>query len=311
MLSVKKNKVVVIFGPTGVGKTSTSILLAQLLDGEIISADSMQVYKGMDIGTAKVTNEEMQGIKHHMIDVCKPNKDWTVSDFVKMAKEKIAEIQARGKFPIIVGGTGLYIKALIENYDFSGVYKDEEIRKKYQKLVKENGNEYVYNLLMEKAPEKAQILHVNDTFRVIRALEILELTEKNQFPTHENVIEDDNEYLLFALTKDRNILYKRINSRVNKMFKLGLKQEVKGLIDAGYLPECPALQGIGYKELISYFNKEITLTEAKELIKKRSRNYAKRQLTFMRSFKNLTEIKACKQAPREIYKIVKSKLEEK
>lgn len=302
---------VVIYGPTGVGKTNTSISVAKMLNGEIISADSMQIYKGMDIGTAKVTKEEMQGVKHYLINVCKPNREFTVCDYVTKAKEKMEKIFAKGKIPIIVGGTGLYLKALIENYDFNGVYKDEKIRKHYQQLAKKFGNEYVYNILKEKNPARAEALNVNDTFRVIRALEIYDIAERDenvvQSPKIENV--DDIKYIVFALTMDREKLYKRINKRVNVMYRQGLNNEVKTLLDSGINPNCPAMQGIGYKEMIAYLNKQAKARETKELIKKRSRNYAKRQLTFMHSMKNVNEISAGRYAAKNIVKFVKSEVE--
>lgn len=302
---------VVIYGPTGVGKTSTSIDVAKMLNGEIISADSMQIYKGMDIGTAKVTKEEMQGVKHYLIDVCKPNREFTVCDYVKKAKEKIDVILAKGKTPIIVGGTGLYLKALIENYDFNGVYKDEKIRKYYQQLAKKFGNEYVYNILKEKNPTRAEALNVNDTFRIIRALEIFDINErdKNVLPIQNTSVESDVKYIVFALTMDREKLYKRINKRVNLMYKQGLKNEVQTLIESGINPNCPSMQGIGYKEMISYLNKKAKARETKELIKRRSRNYAKRQLTFMHSINNVNEISAGRYAAKNIVKFVKNEME--
>lgn len=307
-----KNKyAVVIYGPTGVGKTNTSISVAKMLDGEIISADSMQIYKGMDIGTAKVTKEEMQGVKHYLIDVCKPNREFTVCDYVQKAKDKMDKIFAKGKTPIIVGGTGLYLKALIENYDFNGVYKDEKIRKYYQQLAKKFGNEYIYNILKEKNPARAETLNINDTFRVIRALEIYDIAERDgnavQIPKNES--KNDVKYIIFALTMDREKLYKRINRRVNLMYRQGLKDEVKMLLESGISPNCPAMQGIGYKEMIAHLNNQAKARETKELIKKRSRNYAKRQLTFMHSLKNVNETPAGRYAAKNIVKFVKSEEE--
>ena len=306
-----KKLAVVIYGPTGVGKTSASLAIAKMLKGEIISADSMQIYKGMDIGTAKVSKEEMQGVRHHMLSIVSPNREFTVCDYVNKTKQKINEIIGRGKLPIIVGGTGLYIKALVEDYEFSGVYKDNKIRNKYHNIVEKHGNEFLYRILEEKNPEKAATINVNDTFRVIRALEILELQENGNFVHNEPVKhESDIEYLVFALTMERAKLYRRINGRVNKMFKQGLKKEVKALMDSGVRADCPAMQGIGYKELIAHFNKEMKMKETRELIKRRSRNYAKRQLTFMRGMENIIEIKAGKNAINEIAALVKSKMEE-
>lgn len=302
---------VVIYGPTGVGKTSASLAVAKMLNGEIISADSMQIYKGMDIGTAKITKAEMQGVRHHMLSIVKPNKEFTVCDYVNKTKQKIDEILSRGKLPIIVGGTGLYIKALVEDYEFSGVYKDNKIRNKYHNIAEKHGNEFLHKILEEKNPEKAETINVNDTFRIIRALEIIELQEKGEFVQTENVKNNsDIEYLVFAITMDRNKLYKRINARVNKMFKAGLKQEVKALVESGVKLDAPSMQGIGYKELIAHFNKEMKMKETRELIKRRSRNYAKRQLTFMRGMNNVIEIAAGKNSTNEIVNLVKSKLEE-
>lgn len=300
---------VVIYGPTGVGKTSASLAIAKMLKGEIISADSMQVYKGMDIGTAKISKEEMQGVRHHMLSIVKPNKEFTVCDYVNKTKQKVEQILSRGKLPIIVGGTGLYIKALVEDYEFSGVYKDNKIRNKYHNIAEKYGNEYLHKMLAEKNPSKAETICVNDTFRIIRALEIIELQESGKF--NEPVKhESDVEYLVFAITMDRNKLYKRINARVNKMFRQGLKKEVKALVESGVNKDSPAMQGIGYKELIAHFNKEMKMKETRELIKRRSRNYAKRQLTFMRGMKDVVEIKAGKNAVNEIATLVKAKLEE-
>lgn len=306
-----KNKcAVIIYGPTGVGKTSTSIAVAKMLNGEIVSADSMQVYKGMDIGTAKITKEEMQGIKHHLIDVCKPNREFTVCDYVKKAKENINKILEKGKLPIIVGGTGLYLKALIENYDFNGVYKDEKIRKHYQQLAKKYGNEYIYNILKEKNPTRAEALNVNDTFRVIRAFEIFDINERDKDKVLAQKTENKNDinYIVFALTMDRERLYKRINKRVNIMYRQGLKDEVQKLMNDGVNPECPAMQGIGYKEMIAHLNKEAKARETKELIKRRSRNYAKRQLTFLHSMPNVNEIPAGRYAAKHIVEFVKNEL---
>lgn len=306
-----KKLAVVIYGPTGVGKTSASLAVAKKLNGEIISADSMQVYKGMNIGTAKITKAEMQGVRHHMLSIVSPRKEFTVCDYVNRTKQKIDEILSRGKLPIIVGGTGLYIKALVEDYEFSGVYKDNKIRNKYHNIAEKHGNEFLHKILEEKNPEKAATINVNDTFRIVRALEIIELQETGNFVNNEvQKHSSDVDYLVFAITMDRNKLYKRINARVNKMFKDGLKNEVKTLVESGIKTDCPAMQGIGYKELIAHFNKEMKMPETKELIKRRSRNYAKRQLTFMRGMNDVVEISAGKQATTQIVEIVKAKMEE-
>lgn len=293
--------VIIIYGPTGIGKTSTSINLAKELNGEIISADSMQIYKDMNIGTAKITKQEMQGVKHHLIDVCSPKRKFTACDFVNKCEQAIEEIFSKNKQPIIVGGTGLYLKSLIEGYDFNNVYKDEKIRKKYKNLAEKFGNEYIFNILKEKNPKRASELNVNDTLRVIRALEILEL-KKEEVSVKKA---QKYNYILFNLTMPREKLYERINQRVDKMLEDGLKDEVEGLIKSGIKQDCQAMQGIGYKEFISYLNGEMNFDDCIELIKKRTRNYAKRQITFLNSFKDVINIPAGENASLEIIKYLK------
>lgn len=311
------NKVIVIFGPTGVGKTDLSIQLAKKLNGEIISADSMQIYKGMDIGTAKITKEEMQGVSHHMIDIVSPNEEYSVGQYVKEVKQKITEILSRGKIPIICGGTGLYINALVNEYDFNNTEKDEKIREKYQKIAEENGKEFVYELLKKQDPIRASQLHPNDLKRVIRALEIIEIN-KNKLENNSKMIKnaekikknDKNneinyEYLIFGLDMPREKLYERINFRVEKMFTEGLIKEVKSLLKLGLDKNCQAMQGIGYKEIINGLENNQSEEQIKELIKQRTRNYAKRQLTFMRGIKKLIWIKAGENTKNEILKRIK------
>ena len=295
-------KVVIIYGPTGVGKTSTSIKLAQKIGGEIISADSMQVYKNMDIGTAKITKHEMCGVKHYMLSIISPKTKWTVYDFVTGANAIIEKIIAKGKIPIVVGGTGLYLKALIEGYDFEGVSGNCQVREKYNEMAKTHGNLFIYELLKQKNPEKAAKIKENDTVRIVRALEIEELAGQKTFEERKKKYD----FVLFALMKDREKLYKKINSRVNLMFKNGLKNEVKNLLDQKIDERYTSMQAIGYKELLMYFRKELTLLEAKELIKKRSRNYAKRQITFLNSFENVIKIDAGKNAADKIEKYLKT-----
>lgn len=302
--------VIVIFGPTGVGKTKLSLELAKELDGEIISADSMQIYKDMNIGTAKITKEEMQGISHYLIDIKNPNEEYSVGEFVKNAKEKIAEILSRKKVPIIVGGTGLFIRALVEGYDFHEVAKDDAIREKYQKLVEENGNEFVFNILKEKDIEWANKLHPNNIKRIIRALEIIEINEKSQKNIEKMQKNSKNNeinlnYLIFGLNMDREKLYERINLRVEKMFEEGLVNEVKSLIESGIKKDSQSMQGIGYKEVIKGLDKNSTESDIMELIKQHTRNYAKRQFTFMRGMKNLIWIEAGDVAKEETLKFIK------
>lgn len=304
---MKKINVIIIFGPTGVGKTKLSLELAKELNGEIISADSMQIYKKMNIGTAKITENEMQGIPHHLVDFKEPNKEYSVGDFVENAREKIEEIISRNKVPIIAGGTGLYIRALVEDYDFHNVLKDEKIRNKYQKLAEEKCNEYVYEILKSKDAEWASRLNPNNIKRVIRALEIIEINQQKSQQNEKLLNEESSgtknnkiNYLIFGLNMPRGKLYERINLRVDKMFDEGLLQEVKSLLKSGLKKENQSMQGIGYKEVIEGLEKNLTEEEIKDLIKQHTRNYAKRQFTFMRGMKNLIWVEAGENAKKEI-----------
>lgn len=272
----------VIGGPTGVGKTSISIKLAKQINGEIISADSMQIYKCMDIGTAKVTEAEAEGIKHHLIDIRETNEEYSVAEFSQDAREIIKDIISRGKHPIIVGGTGLYLNSLIYGINFEENI-DLEFRNKLEKEVKENPEklEELYNKLKEIDIETAEKISSIDSRRIIRALEIFETTGKTKsFVEKENREKlDELEFQLFVLNMDRDELYHRINIRVDKMFEEGLLEEVKSL--EGKFSKTSA-QAIGYKEVVSYLQNEIDYKEMVEIIKQRSRNYAKRQFTWFR-----------------------------
>ena len=272
----------VIGGPTGVGKTSISIKLAKQINGEIISADSMQIYKCMDIGTAKVTEAEAEGIKHHLIDIRETNEEYSVAEFSQDAREIIKDIISRGKHPIIVGGTGLYLNSLIYGINFEENI-DLEFRNKLEKEVKENPEklEELYNKLKKIDIETAEKISSIDSRRIIRALEIFETTGKTKsFVEKENREKlDELEFQLFVLNMDRDELYHRINIRVDKMFEEGLLEEVKSL--EGKFSKTSA-QAIGYKEVVSYLQNEIDYKEMVEIIKQRSRNYAKRQFTWFR-----------------------------
>lgn len=311
-------KVIIIFGPTGVGKTNLSIDLAKELNGEIVSADSMQIYKEMDIGTAKVTKKEQQDIQHHMLDIISPDEEYSVEKYVKETKKVIEEIISRGKTPIIVGGTGLYINALTNNYDFHATAKDEQIREKYNKITEEKGSEFIYELLKKEDPIRASQLHPNDVKRVIRALEIIETNknklannyplikkESNKCLKNDEINKKDYEFLIFGLNMDREKLYERINLRVEKMFSEGLVNEVKSLLKTGVKKESQSMQGIGYKEIIEGWEQNLTEDQIKDLIKQRTRNYAKRQLTFMRSIKALIWLDIDENIKNQILKIVK------
>lgn len=279
-----KEKLCVLTGPTGIGKTKLSLDIAEELDAEIISADSMQIYKYMNIGTAKVDSSEASRIPHHLIDIVYPDEEFSVSDFMKKAKSKITDINSRGKLPLLVGGTGLYINSLVYDLNFAKTAYDEEVREKYENLANEYGLDYVHNLLEDIDPERAKKIHENDIKRVIRALEIYELTGKTMSEYNKDFRKENTDYdlTMICLNMDRQELYNHINKRVDKMVEKGLIDEVKKLLDMGYDPESTALQGIGYKELISYLDGEISLDDSLALIKQKSRNYAKRQLTWFR-----------------------------
>ncbi|MCQ2080169.1 MAG: tRNA (adenosine(37)-N6)-dimethylallyltransferase MiaA [Lachnospiraceae bacterium] len=286
-----KNKVVIITGPTSVGKTSLSIELAKRINGEIISADSMQVYKYMDIGSAKIKPSEMDNIKHHLIDILEPTVDFNVYLFQKMAKEAMDEIYQNGHIPIIVGGTGFYIQALL--YDITFDEEDNSaVRKKYEDLLKERGCSYLYNLLKEKDPKYADTLHENNSKKVIRALEYIELNNKlfSQHNEEERKKESPYDFSYFVLNDDRDKLYENIEKRVDIMVKEGLLEEVKSLHDKGYTKSMNSMQGLGYKEILDYLDNKCSFEEAIDKIKLETRHFAKRQLTWFRREKKVTWI---------------------
>lgn len=282
-----KQNLIIIAGPTAVGKTDISINLAKEINGEIISADSMQIYRYMDIGSAKISETEMQGIKHHLIDVIDPSEEFSVSDFYEKATEAIKDISSRGKTPILAGGTGLYINSLIYNYAFAKSDKDEEYRNYLINLAEEKGNEYVHSLLKDKDEEAYNRLYPNDLKRVIRALEVYKTTGKTLSEINSEVDVYDIPYNItyFVLNMDREKLYDRINRRVDIMLEKGLLNEVINLRKMGYNSSMQSMKGIGYKEILQYLEGDITLEDAIYLIKKGSRNYAKRQLTWFRKDK--------------------------
>ncbi|WP_062050866.1 tRNA (adenosine(37)-N6)-dimethylallyltransferase MiaA [Bacillus sp. JCM 19034] len=278
-----KDKLLVIVGPTAVGKTALSIELAKRYHGEIISGDSMQVYKGMDIGTAKATVEEQQGIPHHLIDIKNPTEPYSVADFQSAAMPFITTINNKKKVPILVGGTGLYVNAVIHQYELHKKQGDNDLRHKLEQLAVENGSMHVYKLLQEADPVSAKQIHPNNVRRVIRALE---LTKVTGIPFSEQQKEEEMEspydLVYLALTMDRDQLYERINKRVDLMMEQGLLEEVTRLYRQG-IQNCQSVQAIGYKELYQYLDGEISLEAAIDLLKKNSRHYAKRQLTWFRN----------------------------
>jgi len=280
--------VIVIAGPTGVGKTKLSIETAKRLNAEVISADSVQVYKGLNIGSAKIKKDEMQGIRHHMIDVIEPDFNFDVISFRNMARDSINEVLKNGKTPILVGGTGFYIQAVIKNVEFLNFGVDEDYRKElYEISVKENGNLTLHKMLEEIDPESAEITDKNNVKRVIRALEFykvsgVKISEHNNEQRQKN---DFYEHRLLVLTDDRKTLYDRINKRVDKMIEEGLIDEVNTLYKR--YPDARILRNsIGYREIIEYFKGNLSLSLAVDTIKKNSRHFAKRQLTWFKAQKN-------------------------
>lgn len=278
------NKLLIIAGPTAIGKTSLSIKLAKALNGEIISTDSMQIYKYMDIGSAKISKDEMDGVIHHMIDVVDPKDPFSVADYKEKADKAIQDILSRNKLPILVGGTGLYINSLTCNMNFTEANKDENYRSELESLAKEKGNEFIHNMLKDIDPISYNEIHYNNRKRVIRALEVYKLTNKpfSSFNLGEEIYNGPYEVKYYVLDMNREALYDRINLRVDIMMKNGLLEECIKLREMGYNSSMQSMQGIGYKEMFYYLDNKITLDEAIEMIKKGSRNYAKRQLTWFR-----------------------------
>ncbi|EDT74194.1 tRNA (adenosine(37)-N6)-dimethylallyltransferase MiaA [Clostridium butyricum] len=279
-----KQKLLVLGGPTAVGKTELSIKLAKELNGEIISADSMQIYKYMDIGSAKVTEQEMDGIKHHLIDLIEPNVPFSVADFKEYGEIALKNILSKNKFPIIAGGTGLYINSLTCNMTFTEAEKDEEYRLYLEKLSEEKGNDFVHEMLKEIDPISYKEIHANNRKRVIRALEVYKLTKKpfSSFNAGEDFYKSDYDVYYYVLTMNRDKLYERINKRVDIMIEKGLLEECIKLREMGYTSDMQSMQGIGYKEILYYLENKISFEDAVNMIKQGSRNYAKRQLTWFR-----------------------------
>lgn len=273
---------VILTGPTAVGKTALSIRLAKAIGGEIISADSMQVYQKMNIGTAKIKTVEMEGIPHYLVDVLDPAEEFHVARFQKMAKEALQNIYGKGKIPLVVGGTGFYIQSLLYDIDFEEEEQDMEYREMLWKMSREEGNEALHRMLSQKDPVSAQKIHPNNVKRVIRALEFYRL---NGYPISEhNEKESQKEspyqFAYFVLNQDRKKLYERIDQRVDLMMEAGLLKEVQDLKEEGYGKSLVSMQGIGYKEIYEYLEGSLTLDQAVDLIKKDTRHFAKRQLTW-------------------------------
>lgn len=283
---MKKTPIIILTGPTAVGKTDLSINLAKKINAEIISADSMQIYEYMDIGSAKVDFDEMDGIKHYLIDEVKPDYPFSVSEFQQRANKYIKQITDKGKKVIVTGGTGLYLNSLIYNMDFAKNDANNILRNQLAKELEKYGIDYMHNKLRELDEESANRIHKNNTKRVIRAIEVaLSGNKMNDFSS-DLKFNENYEPIIIILNRDRQHLYERINKRVDIMFEKGLVDEVKNLLNLGYTKDMISMQGIGYKEIIKYLDKEYTFDETKEIIKRDSRRYAKRQLTWFRRYEN-------------------------
>ena len=296
-------KVLVICGATASGKTALSVACAKAFNGEIISADSLLVYTGLNIGTAKPSMEERGGISHHLIDVVSPTESFSVNDYERMALPILEDLLVQGKTPIICGGTGFYINALLYKSQFGNVGANEEIRAYYEGLAVQFGKEYVHSILREKDAESAEKLHPNDVKRVIRALEIYDVTGKAKSAQQDEFV-PRFDFAAVSIEYPRETLYERINLRVEQMFMQGLVDEVKGLLDSGVTEEMQCMQGIGYKEVAEGLRLGNTEEEIKELIKKNTRNYAKRQETFFKRMQNHTRLAPENATAEEVAKLL-------
>mgnify|MGYP004483869979 FL=1 len=282
---MKKIPLIILTGPTAVGKTALSIELAKDLNAEIISADSMQIYEYMDVGSAKVTKEEMDGIIHHLIDEVKPDYAFSVSEFQKRANKYIKDIDDRGKKVLVTGGTGLYLNSLIYDMDFAKSNSNSKLREELELELKENGIDYMHEKLKALDEDAANRIHKNNTKRVIRALEVCLDGKKMQDFSTELKYNENYQPIIIVLNRDREVLYERINKRVDLMMENNLIDEVKHLLDIGYDKNLISMQGIGYKEIVKYLEGEYSLDEAIEIIKRDSRRYAKRQITWFKRYK--------------------------
>lgn len=281
---MKKEPLIILTGPTAVGKTKLSIALAKAIDGEIISADSMQVYRGMDIGSAKIKKEEMQGVSHYLIDVLEPQEEFHVVKFQQMAKKAIQKIRTKGKIPIVVGGTGFYIQALLYDIDFTENEKDDMYRRQLEQFAKEKGAAYLHDMLRQVDKKSAEEIHENNVKRVIRALEFYHQTGKkiSEHNEEERGKESPYDFCYFVLNDDRQKLYERIDRRIDEMVEEGLIEEVRTLKAQGFTRDMVSMQGLGYKEILDYLDGKTTLEEAIYILKRDTRHFAKRQITWFR-----------------------------
>lgn len=306
---------VILVGPTAVGKTAASIGLAKALNGEIISGDSMQIFRGLDIGTAKISKTEMAGVPHHLIDIKEPWETFSAAEFKRLADEAIQDIYSRGKLPIIVGGTGFYVNSVLYEYHFGEADTDAVYREELEQYLSDHGSDALWQLLQEKDPASAQKLHSNDTKRVMRALEVLHVTgvpaSERQSSVDKQTMRYDAVYI--ALNLPREILYDRINRRVDQMIADGLEEEVQHALASGIKRDALSMTSLGYRQMIQYLHGEISFERAVELIKRDTRHFAKRQLTWFRHDPNIQWVdkqgKSDAEIEAELLKIVNNKLE--
>ena len=284
----EKKKLLVIAGPTASGKSAAAVETAKAADGEIISADSMQVYQGMDIGTAKITEDEMQGIPHHMIDVADPSGAFDVTLYAEGAKKALSGILERKRLPILTGGTGFYIQAVTRDIDFTGNASDPAYRDELRAIAEAEGSGTLHRMLREKDPEAADAIHENNIKRVIRALEFCRASGEKISEHNLKEAQKPSPYdlLYIVLSPDREVLYQRCDRRIDRMLEEGLEKEARGFYDRGYTADMPSMQGLGYKELFRYFSGELSLDEAVYILKRDTRHYAKRQMTWFRREKD-------------------------
>lgn len=311
---MKKPSILVVAGPTAVGKTAFAIELARKFDGEIVSCDSMQLYKYMDIGSAKPSVEERKMAVHHLVDFLDPRDDFSVAEYQKLALETIKDIISRGKLPVIAGGTGLYLNSILYDMNFANAPKNEVYRSELKEIAEGDNPQLLHEMLAAQDPGAAAMIHPNNYKKIIRALERLKEGEKciHQFS---NIVAENSDFepVLLGLTRDREELYERINTRVDTLFEAGLVEEVKNLMDMGLTSDDISMKGIGYKEVIDYLNGVISFDESVELIKRNTRHYAKRQLTWLRRYDkmnwvNLSEYLNDNEALEDIIRWVSRKL---
>ena len=285
---MEKNGIIILAGPTAAGKTEYAIRLAEELDGEIVSCDSMQIYKFMDIGSAKPDADQLARVKHHLVDCIDPREDFSVAEYQKLAKEAIKDIAGRGKVPVVTGGTGLYMNSLIYDMDFAVEPAHSDFREDMKKLAEEQGTDALYERLKKCDPEAAERIHPNNVKKIIRALEACEYADEGMQDISKLSKKcDDYDVCLLGVAWPREVLYERINERVDALIKAGLEDEIKQLLSMGLTEDNISMKGIGYKEMIGYLNGEYDLDEAIRLIKRNTRHYAKRQMTWFRRYDDM------------------------